>query len=41
MKLEDCKKRFEKQHDEIEKQRDIDIEDLERRYEDLHHQKKV
>lgn len=41
MKLEECRKRFERQHDEIEHQREIDIIDLGKRYDDLLHQKKV
>ena len=35
MKLIECKKRFERQYAEIEKQKDLDIQDLHRRYNDL------
>lgn len=35
IKLKECKKRFTKQYDEIEKQKDLDIKDLLKRYSDL------
>ena len=35
MKLKECKNRFKKQYKEIEKQKDLDIKDLEKRYSDL------
>jgi hypothetical protein len=35
MKLKECKKRFERQYQEIEKQKDLDIKDLKKRYNDL------
>jgi hypothetical protein len=41
MKLEECNKRFERQYKEIEKQRDLDIRDLQKRYDDLQKQKKL
>ncbi len=41
MKLEECNKRFDRQYKEIEKQRDLDIRDLQKRYDDLLKQKKL
>ena len=41
MKLEECKHRFKKQYAEIEKQKDLDIQDLNRRYKDLQKQKQL
>lgn len=41
IKLKECKKRFEKQHTEIEKQKDLDIKDLQKRYSDLQKQKQL
>ena len=41
MKLIECKRRFEKQYQEIEKQKNLDIKDLEKRHQDLSRQKKL
>jgi hypothetical protein len=35
MKLKECKERFERQYNEIEKQKDLDIKDLKKRQADL------
>ena len=39
MKLEECEKRFDRQYKEIEKQKNLDIDDLEKRKLDLEQQK--
>ena len=41
MKLKECKERFEKQYAEIEKQKDLDIKDLQKRQADLKSQKEL
>lgn len=41
MKLKECAKRFEKQFVEIEKQKDLDIKDLQKRQADLKKQKEL
>ena len=41
MKLKECKERFEKQYAEIEKQKDLDIKDLQKRQADLKNQKEL
>ena len=40
MKLAECKRRFRRQYEEIEKQKDLDIGDLKKRHEDLLQQKR-
>lgn len=41
MKLKECAKRFDKQYVEIEKQKDLDIKDLQKRQADLKKQKEL
>lgn len=41
MKLKECKRRFTRQREEIERQKNLDIKDLEKRYGDLQEQKKI
>lgn len=41
MKLKETKAKYEKQYQEIERQKDLDISDLDRRYEDLKRQKEL
>jgi cilia- and flagella-associated protein 57 len=41
LKLRETKQKYERQYHEIEKQKDLDIKDLEKRYEDLRRQKEL
>ncbi len=41
LKLKETKAKYEKQYQEIERQKDLDISDLDRRYEDLKRQKEL
>ena len=41
MKLRETKQKYERQYHEIERQKDLDINDLEKRYEDLRRQKEL
>ena len=41
MKLKECQRRFTRQYEEIKRQKDLDIKDLEKRYADLQKQKDI